>query len=171
MSDAAHVHLAVAAPQGRDHATYVTLQDRYFCGHRVIKVDNNNQNIILEGLTHQTMQRFSVPQCWEPATSMPLVPSNISASMTSGGAGIGVSWKDNSNNEEGFDIGYSPTQDILGAKHDLAFPNQTFLSSGWGLNRGQNGLLLPGQTMCFQVSAYNAAGSSDPTSWSCITVP
>jgi hypothetical protein len=102
--------------------------------------------------------------------NIPAAPSDLSLAITSGGTGIGVSWKDNSDNEAGFDIGYNPVPEINGIKHLLVGPNQTFLSSDWGLNQS-NGQLLPGQTMCFQVSAYNAAGSSAPTPWGCITVP
>lgn len=91
------------------------------------------------------------------ALTVPAAPSDISVFMTSGGHGIGVSWRDNSDNEEGFDI-------FNGVMHLLVGPNQTFISSGWGG-------LSSGQYMCFRVSAYSAAGSSAPTPWSCITVP
>jgi hypothetical protein len=101
--------------------------------------------------------------------SVPAAPSDVSLAIVSDGAGIGVSWKDNSNNEAGFDIAYSPNQDINSAEHIQVEANQTFLSSDWGISYDQNGLLTG--TMCFQVSAYNDAGSSAPTPWSCITVP
>jgi Cutinase len=89
--------------------------------------------------------------------TVPADPSEISVFMTSGGHGIGVSWKDNSNNELGFD-------NFNGIMHLQVYPNQTFISSDWGG-------LSSGQYMCFQVSAYNAAGYSAPTPWGCITVP
>jgi hypothetical protein len=103
-------------------------------------------------------------------TSSLAAPSNLSLVMDSGGAGIGVSWSDNSNNEAGFDISYSPTQDAGTAKHMRVGPNQTSLSSDWGLT-SNNGLLVPGQVMCYQVTAFNSTGTSAPTPWGCITVP
>jgi hypothetical protein len=98
------------------------------------------------------------------------VPSNINVFILSGGWGIQVNWTDNSDNEEGFDIGYSPDPEIISVKHELVEADQTLLGSDWGLSYDQTGLLAE-QEMCFQVSAYNAAGSSEPTPWSCITVP
>lgn len=170
VSDAAHSHLAVAQPQGGNSAAYVTLQDRYLCCHRVIKVNNDDRNIIVEGLTHEIMHPFRVPQCWAATASLPAPPSTISVIMTSGGAGIGVNWVDHSTNEEGFNIAYSPTQEVVSAKHALVEANQTFLGSDWGLAY-TNWLLAAGQTICFQVTAYNATGGSAPTAWGCITVP
>jgi murein DD-endopeptidase MepM/ murein hydrolase activator NlpD len=98
-------------------------------------------------------------QCWGSRETplIPTAPSNTSVFMTSGGHGIGVSWRDNSNNEAGFDV-------FNGVIHLLVRPNQTFISSDWGG-------LSPRQNMCFQVRAYNAAGSSAPTPRSCLTVP
>jgi hypothetical protein len=105
-------------------------------------------------------------QCWGSRTTppVPAAPSDISVSITSHGYDIGVSWKDNSNNEAGFDI-------FNGVEHLLVSPNQTFISYDWHLQHDQNNQLLSGQYMCFQVSAYNATGSSMPTPWSCIEVP
>jgi hypothetical protein len=91
------------------------------------------------------------------AQTVPTAPSNINVSVTSGGAGIGVSWQDNSNNELGFDI-------FNGVEYLQVGAGQTFISSDWGG-------LSPGQYMCFQVRAYNASGSSAPTPWSCTTLP
>lgn len=105
-----------------------------------------------------------------PPPTVPAAPSDLSLAITSGGHGIGVGWKDNSDNESGFDISYSPDPNINTVEHLQVEANQTFLSSDWGLSSDQDGL-LSGQTMCFQVSAYNADGSSAPTAWSCITVP
>ena len=114
-------------------------------------------------------------QCWgsRETPSIPKIPSDINLSMTSGGAGIGVTWKDNSDNEAGFDIFSSVKQQGIynGVKHALVRPNQTFLSSDYGLKRDQTGRLLSGQEACFQISAYNVAGSSLPTPWKCIKVP
>jgi hypothetical protein len=95
----------------------------------------------------------------------PTAPSDISVFMTSGGAGIGVMWADKSDNEDGFDI-------FNGVEHWQVVRNQTFLSSNYGLKSNQNDArLMSGQYVCFQVSAYNAAGYSAPTSWGCITTP
>ena len=114
-------------------------------------------------------------QCWgsRETPSVPKTPSDISLSMTSGGAGIGVTWKDNSANEAGFDIFSGVKQQAIynGVKHTLVRPNQTFLSSDYGLKHDQTGRILSGQEACFQISAYNAAGSSLPTPWKCIIVP
>ena len=60
-SDAYHVHLAVANPTGKYTATYVTLQNMYFCGHPVRKTATGD--VILEGLTIRTQQEFTVPRC------------------------------------------------------------------------------------------------------------
>lgn len=96
-------------------------------------------------------------------TDVPDPPSDVSLALVSDGWGILVSWNDNSNNESGFDI-------FNGARHAKVAANQTSLSSDWGLSYDESGL-LHGQTMCFQVSAYNAAGTSAPTPEDCITVP
>jgi hypothetical protein len=129
----------------------------------VLQVKNQDESV---GFSTKTVRVYALTD-----PSVPAAPSDVSLAIVSDGAGIYVSWKDNSNNEEGFDIAYSPTQDISSAQHELQFPDVTGLSSGWGLNYDQNGLLMSGQTICFQVSAYNASGSSVPTPWSCITVP
>jgi hypothetical protein len=114
-------------------------------------------------------------QCWgsRETPSVPKTPSDISLSMTSGGAGIGVTWKDNSDNEAGFDIFSGVKQQGIynGVKHTLVTPNQTCLSSDYGLKHDQTRRLLSGQEACFQISAYNAAGSSMPTPWKCMIVP
>jgi hypothetical protein len=89
--------------------------------------------------------------------AVPAAPSYISVAMASDGTGIDVSWRDNSDNETGFDISN-------GVKRLQVGPNQTSLSSDWGG-------LSPGQRMCFRVSAYNTTGSSGPTAWDCITMP
>jgi hypothetical protein len=114
-------------------------------------------------------------QCWgiREAPSIPKTPSDISLAMSSGGTGIGVTWKDNSDNEAGFDIFSSVKQQdtYYGLRHTLVRPNQTFLSSDYGFKHDQNWRILPGQNVCFQISAYNAAGSSLPTPWKCMIVP
>jgi hypothetical protein len=115
------------------------------------------------GVSSQSTSQFTV-------TSSLAAPSNLSLVMDSGGAGINVSWTDNSNNEAGFDISYSPTQDAGTAKHLRVGP-QNSLSSDWGLTYNNNGLLVSGQVMCFQVTAFNSTGTSAPTPWGCITVP
>jgi hypothetical protein len=91
------------------------------------------------------------------AQKVPAAPTNIGVSVTSGGTAIGVSWKSNSNNELGFDI-------FNGVEHLQVGRGQTFISSDWGG-------LSPGQYMCVQVRSYNVSGSSEPTPWSCTTMP
>jgi hypothetical protein len=92
--------------------------------------------------------------------AIPSAPSNINVALVSDGTGIYVGWRDNSDNETGYDISN-------GVKRLQVGPNQTSLSSdlsNWGG-------LSPGQRMCFRVSSYNDVGSSAPTAWDCITMP
>lgn len=58
----AHVHLALITPTGPYSGNYVTFQDRYICGHRVIR-NGSNANIIIEGLTIAPHERFEAPIC------------------------------------------------------------------------------------------------------------
>jgi hypothetical protein len=103
-----------------------------------------------------------------PATPTP--PSDVTLAIDSNGFGIGVSWKDHSDDETGFDIAYSPDPNNSPIKHYQVQADQTFISSDWGLSEGQSGL-LSGQKMCFQVSAFSATGYSAPTPWGCIMTP
>jgi len=153
------------APDGRSQSirTYPTDYDVPFSMSQACTEQYNLPIVRVRVADHNNAASV---QCWGSSEIpvVPTAPSDISVSMTSDGAGIGVSWKDNSNNEAGFDI-------FNGIEHLQAWPNQTFLSSDWDLKLDQNGRLVPGQYVCFQVSAYNTAGSSAPAPWSCIETP
>lgn len=130
----------------------------------------NQSNSKIPSSTNPIIHAAFVPATNTPtASTQPAAPSDVSLTIDSDGYGIGVHWKDNSDNETGFDIAYTPDPNSIGAKHLQVQADQTYISSDWGLNTGQSGL-LPGQKMCFQVSAYNSTGSSAPTPWTCITI-
>lgn len=85
-------------------------------------------------------------------TTIPSAPSNPSAVATSSSS-IRITWQDNSNNENGFEVNNCCVSQYAGA-------NAT--SYTWGG-------LAPNTWTCFHVRAYNSAGSSAWTGYACAT--
>nr|BAL58743.1 hypothetical protein HGMM_OP2C291 [Candidatus Acetothermum autotrophicum] len=96
----------------------------------------------------------SVPEQAKP----PSAPSGLNATAKSPTA-IDLSWRDNSDNEDGFKIERQPSQ---GTWREIATVGKNTTSySDTGLN--------PSTTYCYRVRAYNAAGASDYSNTSCAT--
>ena len=94
-----------------------------------------------------------------PKTTVPAAPSNLTATAVDPND-IKLTWRDNSNNETGFEINNGVTSSNAGA-------NSTTYT--WGG-------LKPGTYMCFKIRSYNSAGDSawDPKvspSHVCTTTP
>jgi hypothetical protein len=84
--------------------------------------------------------------------TVPAAPTGLGA-VAVDGTSIRLSWNDNSNNENGFEISNGVTSVKVGAN------TNSYTWSG----------LTPGQYMCFMVRSYNAAGSSAWTPYACTT--
>jgi hypothetical protein len=59
-SDAEHVHVALLKGAGQK-GSYITLLGQSLCGHKVVRLNQDNTDIILQGLTQTQGQQFSVP--------------------------------------------------------------------------------------------------------------
>lgn len=106
---------------------------------------------------------FALAAVWAPALAQsgaPVAPSKLTAAATSSTA-VKLTWRDNSNNEAGFDIGLRTPGGNWASRTPGAAKNATsFTVSN----------LTPGQTYEFQVTAYNSAGWSSPAKAK-VTVP
>lgn len=99
----------------------------------------------------------SSPQSPWACTTTPTVPASPSTPVATAlnSAEIKVTWTDNSNNENGFQV----------------YNGASYLTVGANSTSALYYNLSPGTYMCFQVTAYNLAGSSAPTSYACTTTP
>lgn len=98
----------------------------------------------------------AVPEQAKP----PNAPSSLNATAKSPTA-IDLSWRDNSDNEDGFKIERQPSQ---GPWREIATVGKNTTSySDTGLS--------PSTTYCYRVRTYNAAGASDYSNTSCATTP
>jgi hypothetical protein len=82
------------------------------------------------------------------ADGQPAAPSELRVDTYHESYGLWLSWRDNSNNEQGFEIFNGVETRQVGA--NTFYPGYVYR---WG---GMN----PGQYMCFAVRAYNSAGNS-----------
>jgi hypothetical protein len=99
----------------------------------------------------------SSPQSPWACTTTPTVPASPSKPVATAlsATEIKVTWTDNSNNENGFQV----------------YNGVSYLTVGANSTSALYYNLSPGTYMCFQVTAYNLAGSSAPTSYACTTTP
>ncbi len=97
----------------------------------------------------------------EPASAVPFAPSDLVA-VPEGRCSIGLSWTDNSDNEDGFRISYT--------RRDLSGP-PTVVTSPRNATSLVLGGLTPGVGYCFKVSAVNAAGTSNGSGTVCAETP
>lgn len=88
----------------------------------------------------------------------PKAPSDLMATPR-GQTQIDLSWRDNSDNEDGFEI----FRKIQGQSY------RPIKKLGANTKSYSDANLSPGTTYCYQVRAYNAAGSSDPSNEACAT--
>jgi fibronectin type 3 domain-containing protein len=93
--------------------------------------------------------------------SIPLSPSNVTASAISSSR-IDVSWTDNSNNEDGFKIDRKTGSTGSYAQLGTVGANvKTYQDTG----------LAPTTEYFYRVTAYNAAGTSSPSTETSVTTP
>lgn len=93
---------------------------------------------------------------WSCVTTptVPAAPTNLRATPLSQNQ-IQVTWTDNSNNENGFQI----------------YNGVGYLTVGTNSTSALYSGLSPGQYMCFSATSYNLAGSSPATPYACTTTP
>lgn len=90
----------------------------------------------------------------------PAAPSNLNASTRSPTA-IDLTWRDNSNDEDGFEI----ERQLQGRDW------QRITTVGRNITTYSDTGLSPNTTYCYRVRAYNTAGYSDYSNTSCATTP
>jgi hypothetical protein len=90
----------------------------------------------------------------------PAAPSNLSTSARSPTT-IDLSWRDNSNDEDGFEI----ERQLQGRDW------QKITTVGRNITNHTDAGLSPNTAYCYRVRAYNAAGPSDYSNTSCATTP
>lgn len=110
-----------------------------------------------------TYSNFSNVACGTTqALPVPAAPSEVNA-VPSYSTAIGLSWTDNSNNENGFRVEFS-----LDA-------GTSWQSIGWDLPAGtttfQHWGRTPDQSVCYRVTAFNSFGSSPASSADCTAPP
>lgn len=98
----------------------------------------------------------SVPEQANP----PNAPSGLNATAKSPTA-IDLSWRDNSDNEDGFKIERQPSQGSWREIATVGKNTSSYSDSG----------LSPSTVYCYRVRAYNTAGASDYSNTSCATTP
>jgi serine protease len=76
---------------------------------------------------------------------------------------VALNWRDNSNNENGFGIEQSATQ-------DFAVFNQIGVTQQ-DVATFQTGALTPNQQYCYRVYAFNQVGNSSYSNVACVTTP
>jgi hypothetical protein len=131
-----------------------------------VQVGANTSTYTWGGLSPGTYMCFQVAALNAAGTSaytpwgcsttptIPAAPSGLTATAISSSS-VRLNWRDNSNNETGFRIYNGVTNAYVNANTTTyTWPNIT-----------------PGSYMCFSVVAYNAAGSSAATPYSCLTLP
>ena len=64
-----HVHVALLQPTDAKTAQYITFAGQSLCGHEVVPQSGTGaygqgQNVLLDGLTWATPDKFTVPACW-----------------------------------------------------------------------------------------------------------
>lgn len=88
-----------------------------------------------------------------PVPSPPAAPTNVRATAT-GPTSIQIDWQDNSNNEDGFRV------------QDGSLPIHTV---GRNSTSYTDNSVQPGSYHCYHVQAFNSAGASAWSDWSCTT--
>ena len=86
-------------------------------------------------------------------SATPAAPSELTATATGGGSQLTLSWRDNSGNEDGFNVYIADGNgdfELLG-------------STGPNVTGGTISGVEPGAFVRIQVTAFNAAGESDPS--------
>lgn len=107
---------------------------------------------------HATVPVVPAPTASAPRVTLPAAPSNVQVTAIVTGGTVVVSWQRNSTNEDGFDI-----------TDDQHFPPGGHAPAG-ATSYAWTG--LPAHTyFCFSVRAFNSAGASNYSAWSCLTTP